>query len=396
MGRQKNGLKFSLTDLKKVVSKYLLLDHEEIIDVISATYVANRMTADPLWMLLIAPPSSAKTETLRAFDGHPGAFLISNLTPATLVSGIIPKKGRPDPSLLPLLSDKLVILKDFTTVLSMRSENQAEILAQLREIYDGSYTKIFGNGKELTWNGRIGVLGACTPAYDKHYAVIGAMGERFLLYRTGTKDAPLTGIRAQKMVGHEEEMRADIRKAFHRFICQFDEPGDLRFETDEILNRQIVSLACFCAYGRCPVERDYRSQCILYEPQPEGPARLTKQLSQLAMALAMVHGKPGIDEEVYSIVKKVGRDILPVQRRRIVEFMWRKGHWGGTVSWTSTTDVADAAGMPAATARMLLEDLMSAGAIDRRRGESDGGRPPWEWQLANGLVELIAQGEVFE
>ena len=129
MGRQKNGLKFSLSDLKTVIFKWLLLDGHELIDVICSVFLANKFRADPLWLLLIAPPSSAKTETLRAFDGHPDAFLISNLTPSTLVSGIIPKRGRPDPSLLPQLTDKLVILKDFTTVLSMRSEQQAEILA---------------------------------------------------------------------------------------------------------------------------------------------------------------------------------------------------------------------------------------------------------------------------
>ena len=157
------GLKFRLDDLKTVICKWLHLEDSSMIDIICGTYIANKFNSDPLWMNIIGPPSSTKTEILRAFDGHCSAKFISNLTPSTLVSGIIPKKGKPDPSLLPQLNDKLVVLKDFTTVLSMRSENQAEILAQLREAYDGQYSKLFGNGKEINWTGRFGLIAACTP-----------------------------------------------------------------------------------------------------------------------------------------------------------------------------------------------------------------------------------------
>jgi hypothetical protein len=134
-----NGLTYLLDELKKIIHKWFYIENDTIIDVVIATYIANRFNTDPVWMMIIAPPSNTKTELLRAFDGHKDAYFISNLTPSTLVSGIIPKRGRPDPSLLPHLNDKIVILKDFTTVLSIRSEQQQEILAQLREAYDGQY-----------------------------------------------------------------------------------------------------------------------------------------------------------------------------------------------------------------------------------------------------------------
>ena len=117
-------LKFRLDDLKNVVQKWLCLDSLQILDVIVATYIANRFAADPVWLIVIGPPSSAKTEIMRAFEGHKFSKFISNLTPSTMASGVIPKNGRPDPSLLPQLNDKLVVLKDFTTVLSMRSDSK--------------------------------------------------------------------------------------------------------------------------------------------------------------------------------------------------------------------------------------------------------------------------------
>ena len=131
-----------LADVKRVVNKWLYLEDPYIIDVILSVYVANRIEGDPVWMMLIGPPSSAKTELLRSFDGHENAYFLSSLTPSTLVSGMPQKKNMEDPSLLLKLDDKLLVVKDFTSILSMRSESQQEIIAQLREIYDGKYSKV--------------------------------------------------------------------------------------------------------------------------------------------------------------------------------------------------------------------------------------------------------------
>jgi len=192
--KQNRGLEYRLGEVKNVVHKWLMIKDDRVVDVIIATHIANRFQTDPEWLIVIGPPSHTKTELLRAFDGHKDTMFVSNLTPATLVSGItpatlvsgiIPKGKNPDPSLLLKLDGKTMILKDFTTILAMRSENQQEIISQLREIYDGQYSKMFGNGKIVDWKGHVGLLGACTPIYDKHYGVIGSLGDRFLLYRTG-------------------------------------------------------------------------------------------------------------------------------------------------------------------------------------------------------------------
>jgi hypothetical protein len=38
----------------------------DLVDVALAVVIANRMDADPLWLFLVAPPSSGKTEMIRA------------------------------------------------------------------------------------------------------------------------------------------------------------------------------------------------------------------------------------------------------------------------------------------------------------------------------------------
>lgn len=387
-------LKYPLAEIKAVANRWFYMEDEQIIDVIVGTYIANRFNADPLWMILIAPPSNTKTELLRAFDGHKEAFFLSNLTPATLVSGVKPKKGQGEPSLLPRLNDRLVVLKDFTTILSMRSEARTEVVAQFREIYDGQYTKVFGNGKEVNWKGKIGVIAACTPVYDNHHGVIGAMGERFLLYRSDNLNGAKMGLQAQKIVGQEDQMRGELRKAFHTFIDQFETIDSANFKNDDDVNLMIVMLACFVAYARCPVERDRYSRCVLYDPLPEGTARLTKQFMQIGMGLALANGKDIIDADIYRIIKKIGKDLIPAQRLRIIKHLWNIQAVEHLDGWNKTKEVSNSVNMPTVTAKLLLEDLMVVGALKRKLLDEE--RSPYGWQLTTELCEWIGNGEIFE
>jgi len=395
MKRQKSGLKYPLDRVKAVIKKHLFIEDDRVIDVMMAVYIANQFKADPIWILFVAPPSTAKTENLRAFDGHPDIFFLSSLTPSTLISGQRPTKRNPQPSLLPKLNDKILVLKDFTTVLSMRSEQQQEILAQLREVYDGSYSKAFGTGVKVDWKGHIGFMGAVTPVYDKHYSVIGSMGDRFLLYRSNTHDDFKMGLKAIKNVGKEHDMRKEIRNAVHRFIDQFDMEKIHFDETPEDIEFMIVTLACFCAYARCVVERDRRTQYIEYQPEPEGPARLAKQFMQIGTSLALVNGKTHIDGEIYEVIKKIGRDLITKHRLKIIHHLCVEKVFEHIMEWRKTKGVANAVGIPGSTTKIVLEDLMTIGILNQEL-DGQGDTAAWKWQLSQKAVELIGGSEVFE
>jgi hypothetical protein len=390
-----NELQFPLAELKKRFRRWLYLESDTMLDVIVGTYLANRFESDPLWMMLIGPPSNAKTEMLRAFEGHRDAKFISNLTPSTLVSGLVPKKNQTEPSLLPQLNGKLVILKDFTSILSMRSENQQEIIAQLREAYDGQYSKMFGNGKVIDWHGRFGLIAACTPVWDMHYGIIGAMGDRFLVSRTEHVDAGRMGLQAQRIVGQEDAMRSDLCAAMHQFVDQFKDMEGVSFSKDETVNLKIVNLACMVAVGRCAIHRDRYSQAVSYQPLPEGTPRLVKQFMQIGMGMALANGRTCVDEVIYQLIKKIGTDLLPVQRMMVLRELWEQGAVCYDSKWLETAEVADAINIPGSTAKMVLEDLMVVGALNRRRGDSEGGRPPYSWQVAEDFAEWVIAAEIF-
>ena len=135
----------TLRDVHAAFARWLELPPVELgsphesIDVALAVVTANRMEGDPLWMFLVAPPSGGKTEVLRSLDDVPDVYPLSSLTAQTFASGF-ERKGT-EASLLPKIDGKTLTMKDFGTVLSMYREKKAEILAQLREIYDVSFAK---------------------------------------------------------------------------------------------------------------------------------------------------------------------------------------------------------------------------------------------------------------
>jgi hypothetical protein len=75
----------------------------------------------------------------------------------------------------------LLCLKDFTSTLTIRPENKAEVLNALREIYDGHWIRRLGTdgGRVLEWRGKLGLVFACTGVIDTHHSTEDALGIDF-------------------------------------------------------------------------------------------------------------------------------------------------------------------------------------------------------------------------
>ena len=382
-------LKVSLVDVKRVIRKWLYIEDSTSLDVMLGTYVANKLPGDPIWIIFIGPPSNTKTELLRTMDGHPKVFFLSNYTPATMVSGKGTQKKAEKSSLLYKLDGKTLIIKEFSGILSLRSEQRSEILAQLREIYDGKYNKTFGTGVTHEWNGKVGLMAACTPAYDKHYGVIGALGDRFILYRSDVKDKVSMGRQAIIVVGQETEMREEIRAIIHSFMSQFGDMDGIGIQANEDVRNKVIYLACLCAQLRTHVDRNQYNKSIEYQPSPEGPARLAKQFMQIGMGIALVQGKTEIDESVYRILRKIAKDLVTVQRSKIIKYFCTQNSENG---WHSATEVAEAVSMPTTTTKEKLEDLMVLKVIERVKKE-EGEKTPYYYKLTDQITDLIEQSK---
>ncbi len=355
----------SLEDIEKTVQKWLILDSIDIVRVLLATIIGNKLNGDPIWLFVIAPPSSAKTELIRALDGIPEVYPLSDLTAQTFISGM---KG-PDKSLLPKLHNKILTLKDFTTVLSIFRESRQAILSQLREIADGSYVKRFGTGKELRWRGKIGFIAGVTQVIDIHYAVYQILGERFIQYRLADPDPKLVVKKARENAGKEKEMRQELKDKFADFIASLEIPRVEEIKMTQEVESKFDSLIQFCVIARSGVIRDsYGSKEITYIPDPEGPARLAKQLATLGKALAIVRGRTEVTEEDYRLLYKIGLDGISKQRRLVIDAL---NEMDGQLK---TSEVAKAIQYPTNTTRRFLEDLTAFKLVSRNpqgQGKAD-------------------------
>src|SRR5262245_44034538 len=123
------------------VNEYLLIEDKDVLPLLLAAVAAHWIDGSPVWLMLVAPPSSAKTELITLLLGLKHVYFLSDLSPNTLASGFNVSAGTREPSLLDRLTNNVLAIKEFTTILSRRAEARAEILAQLREVYDGVFSK---------------------------------------------------------------------------------------------------------------------------------------------------------------------------------------------------------------------------------------------------------------
>jgi hypothetical protein len=207
----------SLAEARRVTLKWLELKDADIIDIALATVIANRADGDPVWVPLVGAPSTGRSEILRGFSGCEGVHPLGGFTANTFASGFEQSKS----CLLEVLPDHTtLVIKDFGSLLTMRREDRGLILQQLREIYDGQYRKDYGNGKVVDWKGTMGLLAACTSAIENYHAVIGELGNRYVLYRCelGQEARESVALKALEDEGVEDEMRREIGEAFKNAV----------------------------------------------------------------------------------------------------------------------------------------------------------------------------------
>src|SRR5262249_29952982 len=154
-----------------------------------------------------------------------------------------------------------------------------EVLAALREVYDGHWKRDVGvdGGRTLEWKGRGCVVGAVTTAWDTHHAVGSEMGDRVVLLRMDSTENRLTGgLQAIANTGSEAKMRKELASAVKTVLDQIDTaPPHLNSHEQNALLRaaDLVTMA------RTAVERDSRGN-VIDAHAPEMPTRFAKQLTQ--------------------------------------------------------------------------------------------------------------------
>jgi hypothetical protein len=376
---------YTITDAIKVFRKWLILKDATPVYAMLGTVAANLLPGDPVWLGLIAPPSSAKTELLNSVTGLPNVVQAATITPSGLLSGTPKKqhdKGARGGLLRQIGEFGIIILKDFGSILSMHAETRAETLAALREVYDGSWTRHLGaaGGKTLAWQGKVAILFGGTEVIDTHHAVIGQMGDRFLLSRL----KPVAGqIQFNRALDHAGGSISQMRKELSEAVKQLF--ANRRTEAAKINKEEMEAIGKAIALAvrlRGAVERDRRTRELEMIYGAEGTARIGLALERLLAGLDTL----GIDRtKALAIVKRVALDSVPPLRRRAYNCVV-KYSTANPPDPVETADVAIDLGLPTNTARRILEDLAAPGLVIRRsqgQGKADiWDAAPWEAEEA--------------
>ena len=212
-----------LNDALAVFRRWLHLPDPGVVEIALGTVAANRVPGDPVWLLLTGPSSSGKTEMLQSLMGLPDMYAASTLTEAALLSGTPAKECAQDATgglLREIDAFGIIVLKDFTSILSMHRNTRQSLLAALREIYDGAWTRRVGvdGARTLEWKGKVGLIGGVTSAIDSAHAVMSSMGQRFALYRLPVTDAHAQAQCAVEKSGDEQKMRAELAQRGFRLF----------------------------------------------------------------------------------------------------------------------------------------------------------------------------------
>jgi hypothetical protein len=373
-----NGNGDALKHVLATFDRWIILESKTPLYAVLGAVAANYLDGDPVWLGIIAPPSSAKTEILNALTKLKSVHQVATLTPAGLLSGT-PTKDRKNGARGGLLRDVgkfgIVVLKDFGSILTLRPDTKAEVIAALREVYDGKWTRVLGTegGQKLFWAGKVGMVFAATQTYDDHYSVNAGLGERNLLIRLANGHAGAQFDMALRHMGAaaitmRDELSEAVRVLFELPIGPAPPLSDNESKHLKSIVTKIVRL-------RATVVRDWRTREIEAVHSPEGPGRLTIALTQLRAGLCGI----GLDPEIaLDVVEKIAFDTAPPMRVWAFSLL--------SQNQITTRDVALKMGLPTNTVRRVLEDLMCQGLAKRHRDtdqfgeEKQGGADHWTIQ----------------
>jgi len=356
---QSSGGPSGIEELRENLAKWLSIprEDEDLIDFCLAVYKSHQIPGDPLWGIIIDASGGGKTELLRAFRKRQDAYFLSGLTEKTLVSGYRdPKNKAKDPSLLPELNGKVLIIKDLSPLLSMRRESRNAIISQLRDAYDGFTDQGRGNVGKVAYESRFSLLTAATLAIDRADTVDQELGERFIKFRC-RGDASRSKVRkAIRNIGSDDTMRGDIQSVISGFLDALPPIGEIPIP--ESLQDQLVELSDFTAKARSHVTRD-RNGDLQYLPKPEVGTRLGKELGKLLLTLAAVRGKAEPDEEDFATVQRVAEDCLPPNRLSVINALRT------STELIPQADVGEATSLPRRTTDRVLDDLQVLGIAEK-------------------------------
>lgn len=272
-------------------------------------------TENPLWTQVIGSPGSGKTAHISLYEDWTKAKFVSRLTKNSLISGYRPDDDPDaDPSFLNELDGKLFVIKDFTCILQGPREERDSVIGQLRDIYDGRASRVFGTLGLVEYESRFNMILAVTNIIDGFYAVNSQLGERFISRREHSPARKeITKAAFDNIIsGTHSTKFNDLKQNFMDYVSRIPSvPIEGLYWSQKMKQRAIVG-ANFIAGSRSHVMREKDGESIASRPSPEVGSRLVTQVVQCIASYCICNGQTKVNVDAWDFGgARVLRDTLP-------------------------------------------------------------------------------------
>jgi hypothetical protein len=370
-----------LDELFDALDSYLHLDEDGHVLFTLAVAIGAQLDGPPLWGMLVGSSSGGKTEDIHMVS-RVANERVDELTAAGLLSWTKGKNARPTGILTRIGQSNrgFVTVNDFSTVLAGSDRGgRDQLFALLRVVHDGAVRRDLGNAPEpLTWQGRLTLLAACTPAIDHYSSHADALGPRWLYWRLPNRDAAAKTATGRKtcQVSTLTVHRAKVADLATQIVADAV-PTAKTVTLHPQLTDALVDVAVVAGYGRAAIPRSgYGRREIEGMPSIEDPPRLVNQLMLLARCLfALGLGT----RKVLDMCTRAALHSIPQQRLAVLQALVEADE-----SELAVSAIARRAGCTRQIARFALEELECVGVTtgpDDDEPPTSGVFAPSQWRL---------------
>ena len=370
--------------------------------VVCGALAANMARGYPVWLMLIGPPESGKTELIKPLMQFAGCRECGDMSGKAALISATREKDRTAGATGGLLYDMpreddgitrrgMLVMLDFArTVLAADPAAMRSTLGAIGMIHDQHYQREVGTdgGRTISFYGRVGFLAATTDVIDHpdHQQANAEMGERCLYYRY-PESSGYHEINSSLDTPDGSAKSQEIRRLFGVFgaeiggVVWHGQTPPRPLEDHE--RKTIGALAQFCARGRSGVQRDRwdKHQIAGLSRSALGP-RLANTLAQLMRGMESVGCTPA---EQRRVLMQCAMDSMPAVRAVAVKTIAQEGA-------VTPGELAAKTKISAAAAKRALEDLRMHGLTVSDQGDGNG-----RWTLsavAEGLLRTGWEDEV--
>ena len=373
----------------------------DLLEIAMAAAVSLKLLEEdgiPVWVLAVGNPSSDKTKTILGIAQAPEVYSLDTMTENSFITGFVDPGGSKPVDLLAELIGKCLVIKDLTTLFSLKDDTIKRVRGDLQSVYDGNFARFTGTRGKVEYKTRLSLIGCVTPhALARHSRYISEMGSRLLFYRI----PPLTDQErgeGLKLVWDDSKKSERVSKYrllassyVHKLICT----SGYEITIPDEYRRKIDVLALLLARGRGVIrtskvqfeneEGKTREYYEIDDTQVEEPFRATLQLKTLALALALIHGRTTVGDHELELLRRVVLSTMQNDRSSVLALF---GNPSRITSEGTLTYRLCAQGLDKSygRAKQLLTELTHLKILERLEGSELHFRPRPEF------VEIIKVG----